>query len=170
MNAFKNAATAIALAGGLALLAPAAASAGTASTPVSVSATVISNCTISSPAALAFGSYDPVVANASTNLDVTAGALSVACTKGDTATISFDLGANATGSTRRLKDASANYLTYEVYTTSARSTVWNATNTVSYVSAGKAASTLSVYGRIPSGQDAAMSATYADTINATINF
>src|SRR5512143_902396 len=55
-------------------------SAATATANLGVSATVTNNCTISTTA-LAFGSYDPVVANASTNLDGT-GAVSVACTKG----------------------------------------------------------------------------------------
>ena len=56
------------------------ASAATATANLGVTATVTNNCTIST-AALAFGSYDPVVANASTNLDGS-GTVSVACTKG----------------------------------------------------------------------------------------
>ena len=45
-------------------------SAATASANLSVSATVTNNCTVST-AALAFGSYDPVVANATAGLDGT---------------------------------------------------------------------------------------------------
>jgi len=83
---------------------------------------VTNNCTIST-VALAFGSYDPVVANASTNLDGT-GTVVVACTKGSTATIGLGLGSNVTGSTRRMRDGGTNYLTYELYQDSGRATVW----------------------------------------------
>src|SRR5438270_5378606 len=76
--------------------------AASASANLAASSSVANNCTIST-AALAFGAYDPVVANASTNLDAS-GTVSIACTKGATATIDLDLGANATGSTRRLTD------------------------------------------------------------------
>ena len=46
------------------------ASAATATANLTVSATVTNNCTVST-SALAFGSYDPVVGNASANLDGT---------------------------------------------------------------------------------------------------
>ena len=65
------------------------------------------NCTIST-AALAFGSYDPVVTNAATNLDGT-GTVTVACTKGLTATVGLGLGSNASGSTRRMGDGASNF-------------------------------------------------------------
>src|SRR5438094_3768308 len=86
--------------------------AASASANLAASSSVANNCTIST-AALAFGAYDPVVANASTNLDAS-GTVSIACTKGATATIDLDLGANATGSTRRLTDGAGtpSYLTY----------------------------------------------------------
>jgi spore coat protein U-like protein len=64
----------------------------------------------------------------------------------------------------------ADFLTYEIYTTAARTTVWNATNTVSYASATMAATGLPVYGRVPFGQDATVGASYTDTITATVNF
>jgi spore coat protein U domain-containing protein, fimbrial subunit CupE1/2/3/6 len=97
--------------------------AASATANLGVSATVTNNCTIST-AALAFGSYDPVVANASSNLDGT-GTVVVACTKGATATIGLGLGGNASGSTRRMGDGGTNYLTYELYQDSGRSTIWN---------------------------------------------
>ena len=66
------------------------ASAATATANLGVSATVTNNCTIST-AALAFGSYDPVVTHASTNLDGT-GTVVVACTKGVAPTVGLGLG------------------------------------------------------------------------------
>src|SRR5262245_9796185 len=88
--------------GGVVLAAGSLVSAGSATANLSTSASVANNCTIST-SAVAFGSYDPVVANASANLDGT-GSLTVACTKGANTTIGLDLGGNASGSTRRLGD------------------------------------------------------------------
>jgi len=146
------------------------ASAATATANLAVSATVTNNCTIST-AALAFGSYDPVVANASTDLDGT-GTVTIACTKGSTATVGLGLGANVSGTTRRLSDGSTNYLTYELYQDSGRTTVWGNSGAalLSPVAApSKAARNFSVYGRVVSNQDVA-AGSYTDTVVATVNF
>jgi spore coat protein U-like protein len=144
--------------------------AATATANLGVSATVTNNCTIST-AALAFGSYDPVVANASTNLDGT-GTVTVACTKGSTATIGLGLGSNAAASVRRMTDGSSNYLTYELYQDSGRSTVWgnSGAGLLSPVAApSKAARNFTVYGRVTSNQDVP-AGSYNDTVVATVNF
>jgi spore coat protein U-like protein len=148
----------------------ATANAATATANLGVSATVTNNCTIST-VALAFGSYDPVVANASTNLDGT-GTVSVACTKGSTATIGLGGGANASGTTRRMGDGASNFLTYELYQDSNRSTVWgnSGTDLLSPVAApSKAARNFTVYGRVASDQDVP-AGNYSDTVVATVNF
>jgi spore coat protein U-like protein len=144
--------------------------AGSASANLSISASVANNCTIST-AALAFGSYDPVVTNASTNLDATA-TVTVACTKGATSTIGLGLGSNVSGSTRRMTDGSNNYLAYEIYQDSSRSTVWgNSGAELLSPSAApsKSARSFTVYGRIPSNQDVP-AGSYTDTVTATVNF
>ena len=146
------------------------ASAATATANLGVSATVTNNCLIST-AALAFGSYDPVVANASTDLDGT-GTVTVSCTKGSTATIGLGLGSNASGSVRRMKDATTNYLTYELYQDAGRTTVWGdaGAGLLSPVAApSKAARNFTVYGRVTSNQDAA-AGSFTDTVVATVNF
>jgi spore coat protein U-like protein len=144
--------------------------AATATANLGVSATVTNNCTIST-AALAFGSYDPVVANASANLDGT-GTVVVACTKGSTATIGLGLGSNASGSVRRMSDGSSNFLTYELYQDSGRSTIWgnSGAGLLSPVAApSKAARNFTVYGRVTSNQDVP-AGSYNDTVVATVNF
>jgi spore coat protein U-like protein len=144
--------------------------AATATANLGVSATVTNNCTIST-VALAFGSYDPVVANASTNLDGT-GTVVVACTKGSTATIGLGLGSNASASVRRMTDGSSNYLTYELYQDTSRSTVWGnaGAGLLSPVAApSKAARNFTVYGRVTSNQDVP-AGSYNDTVVATVNF
>ena len=144
-------------------------SAATATANLTVSATVTNNCTIST-AALAFGSYDPVAANAASNLDGT-GRLTVACTKGATATIGLGNGSNASGSNRRMSDGGSNYLAYELYSDSGRSTVWNTgSGMLSPVAApSKVARDFTVYGRISSNQDVP-AGSYGDTVVATVNF
>ncbi len=139
--------------------------AATATSSFAVTASVAANCTISS-GALAFGAYDPVVTNASTDLDQTS-TISVACTKGSTGVVSLDNGANFS-SGRRMK-AGANFLGYEMYNDSGRTTVWNSSNTVSYTAASKAVSSLTVYGRVAAGQDVPVGS-YSDTVVATITF
>lgn len=144
--------------------------AGSASANLNVSATVANNCTIST-APLAFGAYDPVVTNASTNLDAT-GTVTVACTKGATATIGLGLGSNATGNTRRMTDGSSNYLSYEMYQDSARSTHWgnSGAELLSPAAApSKSTRDFTVYGRVPSNQDVP-AGSYTDTVTAVVNF
>jgi spore coat protein U-like protein len=146
------------------------ASAATATANLGVSATVTNNCTIST-AALAFGSYDPVVANASNNLDGT-GTVIVACTKGATATIGLGLGGNASGTTRRMRDGGTNYLTYELYQDSGRATVWSEAGAgllSPSAAPSKAPRNFTVYGRVTSNQDVP-AGNYSDTVVATVNF
>jgi len=148
----------------------ASAAAATATANLPVSATVISNCTIST-AVLAFGNYDPVAANAAANLDGT-GTVIVACTKGATATVGLGLGSNASGAVRRMSDGGGNFLTYEMYQDAGRVTVWGngAPNLLTPGAApSKAARNFTVYGRVTSGQDIPAGA-YTDTVVATVNF
>ena len=145
-------------------------SAGSNNANLNVSSSVIANCTIST-LPIAFGAYDPVGVNATTN-DDDAGSVIVACTKGTSATIGLGLGSNASGAVRRMKDATTDYLTYELYQDTGRVTVWGTTGTA-LLSIGaapsKAPRTFAVYGRIPSGQDVP-AGSYTDTVVATVNF
>jgi spore coat protein U-like protein len=145
--------------------------AGSATANLPVSVQVASNCTISATA-VAFPSYDPVATHATSPDDSTAGAVSIACTKGTTASIGLGLGANASGSTRRMKDGSTYTINYELYSDAGRTTVWgNASGSWLTPAAApdKNARTFTVYGRIPGGQDVPAS-TYTDTVVATVNF
>jgi spore coat protein U-like protein len=155
--------------GGLALGLAAPAFAQTATANLTVSATVSKNCSITT-SAVAFGSYDPVVANATTDLDAS-GSVVVTCTKGAGTRIDLGLGGNASGSTRRMAGG-GDFLTYELYQDSTRSTVWGSgagSGMTIAVAPSKAARTFTVYGRIPAGQDVS-AASYNDSVVATINF
>jgi spore coat protein U domain-containing protein, fimbrial subunit CupE1/2/3/6 len=159
------------LAGLLAAAAPAFA--GSATSTFSVTASVASNCTISTTS-IAFGAYDPIVANATTPLDTT-GSVTITCTKGAATTIGLNAGnnsANATGTTRAMKSGS-DYLSYEIYQDSGRSTVWGNSGAGLFtpaVAPDKAPRTFTMYGRVPAGQDVPASGSYTDTVTATVNF
>ncbi len=144
---------------------------GRASAKMDVTALVVSNCRMTLTP-LSFGSYDPLGANATQELDATA-TLSLTCTRDSVATIAIDRGLNPTGGnlTRRLA-AGTQRLDYEIYRDAARTETWSAgQNAQRYVSAAGIASTseLLVYGRIPSGQDVA-SGNYNDVVTATVDF
>ena len=147
--------------------------AGTATANLQVSVSVNSNCTISSTA-VTFSNYDPISTHATDPADSTGGAVTVTCTKGTSANIGLDLGANFSGSQRRMKDGGAtpNYINYQLFSDSGRTTEWgNASG--SWLSPAPApdknARSFTVFGRIPGGQDVP-AGTYTDTVVATVNF
>ena len=164
----------------LVVLAAVPAFAGSAPSNIAVSASIANNCTISTTA-LAFGAYDPIVAQAASPLNGS-GTVTIACTKGAATTVALDLGLNASGSTRRMTDGSSNFLTYEAYqppdTTPgsacsyASPTVWGTSGANLFtpaVAPSKAARTYNVCGEVAAAQDLP-SGTYNDTVVATVNF
>ncbi|WP_426752812.1 Csu type fimbrial protein [Myxococcus sp. Y35] len=148
--------------------------AGTATSNLNVSATVSANCTIST-AAVAFGAYDPVSANAAAGLDGT-GSVTVSCTSGSGAVITLGQGNNSdTGSTemaplRRMSDGAANFLAYALYQDAPRTTAWGNTaeTGVPHLGTGTATS-ITIFGTIAAGQNVP-AATYNDSVVATITF
>ncbi len=140
-----------------------AASAGSNSANMTVQATVVANCTVTANP-LTWTSFDTVTGSgADTNTT-----LSIACTKGAVPTVQMGLGQNAS-TTRNMKNG-ANLLAYDIYTSTAYDTVWNATNTVALPAApSKAARPMNVYGRIAAANDVP-SGSYSDLVVATVNF
>ncbi|WP_207459050.1 spore coat U domain-containing protein [Azospirillum sp. SYSU D00513] len=134
--------------------------AGTASGTLSVSATVAATCNVSS-GSIDFGTYTP-----SANTDQTS-AVSVTCTAGTTYTVELGAGGNAADQARRMA-GSGSHLTYELYSDSSRSLVWNATNKVTGTGIGSAQS-IPVYGRIPSGQSVP-AGSYADSVQILVTY
>jgi spore coat protein U-like protein len=170
MRRTTRTAAVLGLVSGLTLAAGSLVNAGTSTANLSTSAAVANNCTITT-SPVAFGSYDPVGVNAATNLDGS-GSVTVACTRGTTATIGLDLGSHASGSTRQLSNGSGSFLTYEFYQDSSRSTVWSNSGSglVSPPAApSKDGRVFNVYGRVALNQDVT-SGTYSDTVTATVNF
>lgn len=146
--------------------------AATSTTSFTVSATVADSCSVSATN-LAFGNVTPVDNinfNATSTVDVT-------CANGTTYDIGLDAGANSsdgTVSTRRMTDGAAtpNYLSYQMYQDSGHTTVWGntvGTDTVAATGTGST-QTNTVYGQIPSGQQATPTGSYTDTVTVTVTF
>jgi spore coat protein U-like protein len=148
---------------------PARSQAGSVTGSLAVTASISSNCTVNA-STMPFGAYDPIVANKTIALNAT-GAISITCNISTPATVTLNAGlygAFATGTTRAMKDGAADYLSYELYTSAARTTVWNASNSVGYVGTGSA-SPLSVYGQILAAQTKP-AASYSDSVGITVSF
>jgi len=147
--------------------------AATKTANLAVSATVVNNCLITT-APVAFGNYDPVVANAATDLYAN-GSVTVTCTK-SAPNVWVDLGPGLNFSGTRRMISGANFLNYELYkadpnpTPGALWTTGNGTGGVNVTPSGVATpNVLTVFGRVPQAQDAA-AGTYNDTVVATVNY
>lgn len=136
---------------------------------MSVTATVTASCTVSTTA-LAFGNVNTI---SGSNVDATGG-LTITCTNGSAWAASAGVGAGTGASfLNRKLTAGANLLNYNIYTSAARTTVWGdgtgATATIGGTGTGVAQS-VTVYGRVTSGQTSVPVGAYADTIAVTITY
>lgn len=135
-----------------------------------VNANVIRKCTITTQP-MAFGNYDPVLANATAPLDVQA-TITVACTKGTSIDIAMDAGDNAAGTQRRMVDGRRTFLGYEVYKDSSRTQRWGDTlgqRLDGGVAPSRDPRQFVAYGRVPGGQDVPQG-TFQDTVLVTVQF
>lgn len=155
---------------------PDIASATSQTSSVQVSTSVSPSCTIGT-AAIAFSPYDPVNTHA-TVADDQSGDIMIRCTKG-TGGITIDLGngAHNTGQQRRMVNltSTSTFINYEVYQETGRISVWGAGDGGSVRSGADLNGTgnvvaVTMYGRIPPAQLAAVAGGYSDTLVSTINF
>lgn len=144
---------------------------------VSISSS-IANVLSWSSGSLAFGAYDPVVTNSSTNL-TGSGSLSFSITKGDTVTITLGASANAstcsskvTATYTRAMVSGSNCMIYELYEDSAHTTPWKGTAspTIPASTTGLSATSVNLYGVVPAGQDLPAGASYTDTVYAVVTY
>ena len=97
--------------------------AGSASGTLTVSATVVKSCILTTTP-LAFGNYDPVDMHASSDLRAR-GNITVACAKDSTPSIAMGVGNNAPGiGTTRAMLSEGNKLSYEIYKDAGLTQVW----------------------------------------------
>ena len=164
--------TALAAAGILAAAGPAFAISGSNTANIAVTATVVSDCNIST-APIGFGSYNPLAAAPND----TTGTVTITCTNGAPVTVELDNGLNAglalNAQPRAMKNgASVNYLGYDIFQNAGRTTEWGsvaATNNESTTGTG-AAQVLTAYARANAGQTTVPIGSYSDTVVAKVNF
>jgi len=147
------------------------AQATTTTTPLSVTAIVGAVCSLST-SAVAFGSYDPIVVNASSPLNAT-GNITDTCSNGLAGTITLDQGLDPTGASTaavpaRQMRSGASVLAYFLYSDSPRSVPWGSTG-IGITGTGTTSAPILVYGQIPGAQNAA-AGSYADTVTVTVTF
>jgi spore coat protein U-like protein len=131
---------------------------------------VQSACTISAGGTAADLDFGSVNGNISADIDNSTD-LTVNCNSGATYNIGLDAGDFASGTQRRMYDGISQYINYDLYQDAARSTAWGALGSGNEASGtgDNTDQTVTVYGRVPSGQAAAVG-TYNDTVTATIEF
>jgi spore coat protein U-like protein len=135
----------------------------------SVTANVVDACDVQATNH-AFGAYSPA---SSTALDATS-TLSVYCTAGTTYSLALNVGSGGGAFTGRKMISGSYELVYNLYTSTARTTVWGdgsgATGTVSGTGVGMlTAATHTVYGRIGVNQDV-NPGSYSSTVTVTLTF
>jgi spore coat protein U-like protein len=141
-------------------------------TNLAVTATITTNCAVSS---------SPV---AFTNTDITAGGfhdtgqgeVSVTCTVATPWSVSAGpgLGSGATSMLRKMSDGSGNLLKYVLFSNAGRTTIWGGqgvqfTSAIAGEGTGSA-QLLPIYGRIAGAQDALPAGDYADTVAVTVTY
>jgi spore coat protein U-like protein len=144
---------------------------------IGVSASVSASCNIAA-SALAFGTYDPLsatVVNGNSTVAVT-------CSQGSTPKIELDLGANASGTQRRLRDTGVGgVLNYGLYKPSsnaagaacAYTAAWGAgaaNALITTAATDLSARSYNICGQIPIGQNAPVGTGYADAVAVTVTF
>lgn len=140
--------------------------AGSTNTSMNVTATVAANCKfVGTSQNLSFGGYDP---QATSPLESSA-TFQLSCVSGTNVSIAFGNGQYASGPQRRMFDGQNKYMNYDLYQDASRSTAWNSTNTVNYSAASSSPQTLTVYGRVPAGQNV-NTGSYSDTVTITATF
>ena len=167
----------VAFAAALLAAGPLAGASATAS--LSVSVTVSSNCQISA-SSVAFGAYDPVLANFAAPVTGTGG-VTITCTRGTSASLTLGPGANPSGATRRMRGGTS-FIAYELYQPTSESPgapcgfasprVWGAAGDGVFTPASAPSRdprSYNVCGRVPEAQDV-LAATYFDAVVATANF
>lgn len=137
---------------------------------LTLNATVLASCAIDN-ATLDFGNMTTSLTGGSASDVEGTSTVTVVCTSGTSATVSANGGSNYLSGRRMLRSGSTgDYLTYELYTSSQRDTVWNDTNKLFYTGTGEAES-LSLYGRVTrTAVDSAEPGSYSDTVVMTIEY
>lgn len=133
-----------------------------------VQMTITSQCTVSNPTTLNFGSSGLIAAaiNQTNTFNVT-------CTNTTPYTVGLDPGLNASSGQRRMKGGTTNneYISYNLYSDTARTIAWgNVTGSWVSGSGTGAATSYTVYGQVPAQNTPSPSTNYADTVTISVTY
>ncbi len=139
--------------------------AATATTNLTVTATVADNCLVSATA-LAFSTLDP---SATTN-ETTPGAIEVICTSAKVGvTVALGAGGNETGGQRRMDDGFGNLVPYNLHSDSAHTSPVAVDGNIFTGNITAATPTsIDVYGQVPTGNYIA--GAYSDVVLITVTY
>jgi len=149
---------------------PTAAHAESATGKIEVSAFVTSNCRLTI-APLVFGEYDPLGVHQASSLDAST-ELRLFCSRDSRPTLSLDGGLNPQGPALRGLTNAGEFLGYQIFQDSSRTQPWGEgsdARTLSDFSGGFEPERITVYGRIPAGQQV-LSGSYSDVVTAKVDF
>jgi spore coat protein U-like protein len=136
-----------------------------------VRATVVPNCRLI-VAPMDFGDYDPLVRHEAAALDAES-EIRLTCTRNSPASISLDHGSFAPSDAgSRLMSDGSQRLAYQLFQDSSRASVWGkGADSVSVLGTSSFSNphTLTIYGRIPPGQEV-LSGSYHDVVTAVVDF
>lgn len=120
---------------------------------------------------LNFGSIYATSAATDANTSVGSGSIQLRCTPGTTAKITLGAGLYGSGvNNRKMRiTAGATTLNYQLYTSAARTTVWDDVTGVSVSLSDDTTRTFSVYGRVPV-QATPLSGSYSDQVLVTLSY
>jgi len=155
---------------------PAEAVSDPATGALTVSMTITAACTVGT-SSMPFGSLPGTTV--ATTATLVNGSISVTCSTGTVYEIGLDVGANYTGSQRRMINGTTNYILYNLYVSSGTSNPWTtATGATSCTTAGDcdsgtgngSAQSYTVYGQVPAIAAAPVPGTYNDTVNISVYY
>jgi spore coat protein U-like protein len=133
---------------------------------ITATASVSPICTIITDTNLDFGSYDPVLTNASAaKVETTPAVVKVSCTK-KTPSVYVDFATSAGTMT-----FSTDTLNFNLYADSGRTLLFGSGNTFAPLNfdAAKDVQSVTIYGKIPGGQDV-QAGSFSGTVTARVNY
>lgn len=129
---------------------------------MTVVATVNAACSVVANPTLDFGVYDPAQnSDAATSFDVD-------CTAGTDVDVFLDAGLNANGSSRNLANANGDHIGYILFHDAIGGATWSVDFGKPITVDGGTATSVDVFGRIPSGGNFA-AGNYSDTVGITLS-
>lgn len=142
--------------------------AGTATGTLTVQATVVTNCTVSS-GTVNFGNVDTVtLASGAIN---GSGTFTTTCSNGASYTVGLGNGANYATGTRNMKSSGNGSLPYALYQDSARQQPWGNSGSQLFSATGTGTSqTNTVYGSVTQGSYTLSTGAYSDSVTITVTF